>query len=893
MKKFNTYIHLLFCFFLFGICNFVFSQPIKQIYNYTGVPQTYTVPCTDTITVKAWSGGGSGGGADSYGGAVGGAGAFVQSSFVVIPGQVLTIIIGGGAGPGGNHVSWVGGGAAGFGSGILDGGAGGAAGGSGSSGGGGGGGGGSGLYNGATPLIVAGGGGGGSGGGLHSSGATGGGGGVDGNPSPGSCNTPGLTGASPNAFGTVGANKGGGDGGGGGGGGGGLNGGTGGGVATGCDCGACGGGGGGNFSSGFNTTIVNGNGQTPGNSTDPDLPAGASVGGGTSTAGGNGFIEIYYNPIPLPTASFSTNPVCLNTPPTQFTDLSTGMTSWNWNFGDPASPNNTSTTQSPIHTYSASGTYTATLTVSNAVGCTSVITQTVTVNPVPVPAFSSPNVCLNNSSSFTNQTTGSFSGVWNFGEPSSGPSNISNLQNPNHTYSAPGTYTVSLLTTSQFGCVDSISHKLVVNPLPMASFNSTTVCIGSATAFTDLSTISAGNITSWSWTFGDPNSAANNTSTLQNPPHIFTHAGNFNVVLTATSDSGCQSTTTLNVLVNPLPVAAFTSTKVCLNNPTVFNNGSIGASQWDWAFGDGNISNIQNPIHTYLGSGTYVSTLIVTSIGSCKDTVTDTITVYPLPIVNFTADSICVGYATSFTDGSSISNGTITLWHWDFGDGNSSSLQNPTHIYSSSGTYNVTLTVTSGNGCVSSVLLKSLVYPLPRANFVTNPAPTASLTDNVAFNDLSTGNAVQWNWLFGDGDTAIVQNPSHVYSDTGTYIVTLEIVSNHGCVDTIQHPLEIKEFAFYIPNCFTPNGDGANDFFCGEGIGIKEYEMRVYDRWGNLIFSCKVNGPPQTQPCRWDGKVDGGASNTIVQDGVYVWKVHILDVFNKEYDYIGSVTVVR
>src|ERR1035437_21013 len=104
MSKRNTYIHFSFCCILIAMCNFAFTQPVKQIYNYTGVPQTYTVPCTDTITVKAWGGGGSGGGADTYGGAVGGAGAFVQSSFVVIPGQVLTIIIGGGAGPGANEI---------------------------------------------------------------------------------------------------------------------------------------------------------------------------------------------------------------------------------------------------------------------------------------------------------------------------------------------------------------------------------------------------------------------------------------------------------------------------------------------------------------------------------------------------------------------------------------------------------------------------------------------------------------------------------------------------------------------------------------------------------------------------------------------------------------------
>jgi len=889
MTNCNIFIRFSLGSFLFSMCNMAFAQPIKQIYNYTGVPQTYTVPCTDTITVKAWGGGGSGGGADSYGGAVGGAGAFVQSSFTVTPGQVLTIIIGGGAGPGANGATWIGGGVAGFGSGILDGGAGGAAGGSGSSGGGGGGGGGSGLYNGATPLIVAGGGGGGSGGGQFSSGATGGGGGVNGNASPGSCNSPGITGASPNAFGTVGANKGGGDGGGGGGGGGGLNGGTGGGVATGCDCGACGGGGGGNFSSGFNTTIVNGSGQTPGNSTDPDLPVGASVGGGTSTAGGNGFVEIYYNPLPPLTANFSANAVCYNLPPTQFTDMSTGATGWNWNFGDPSSPSNTSTTQSPTHAYTTAGNYTATLTVANTSGCTSVITQTVSVNPAPVVNFSATTVCFNNPTVFTdNSTGGGTQWHWNFGD-----GNNSTFQNPSHTYNASGTYSVALVVTNSFGCKDSTKVNALVNPLPAANFSAPTVCLGSQTCFSDSSTISSGSVTGWSWNFADPNSGLNNISNLQNPCHTYTSSSTFPVFFTVTSNNGCQSTTNFNVSVNPLPVAAFSAIDVCLNSQTVFNDNSTIATQWNWQFGDGGTSTLQNPTHDYLGFGTYITTLIVTSGGGCRDTTTDSVTVYPLPVVNFTSDSVCLGYTTSFTDWSFTANGNIAAWHWNFGDGNSSALQNPTHIYSSAGTYNVTLTDTSAQGCSSSALLTALVYPLPLADFSTTPATHASLIDNVAFNDLSTGNAVQWNWLFGDGDSSSVQSPSHLYSDTGSYIITLVVVSNHGCVDSIHHPIEIKDFTFYAPNCFSPNGDGVNDFFYGKGIGITECEMWIYDRWGIRIFYCKVEDLPQSIPCRWDGRVDGGISNEIVQDGVYVWKAHIKNVFQQEYDYIGSVSVVK
>jgi gliding motility-associated-like protein len=784
-------------------------------------------------------------------------------------------------------VAWTGGGAAGFGSGILDGGAGGAAGGSGTSGGGGGGGGGSGLYNGATPLLVAGGGGGGSGGGQFSSGATGGGGGVDGNPAGASCTTPGLTGASPNAFGVVGANKGGQDGGGGGGGGGGYNGGTGGGVASGCDCGACGGGGGGNFSAGFNTTILNGNGQTPGNNTDPDLPTGAAVGGGTSTAGGNGFIEIYYNPLPVPTAIFSANTTCFNTTPTQFTNSSTGAISQNWDFGDPTSTSNTSTAPNPTHTYTAPGSYTATLTVANTPGCTNTTTQTVTVNPAPVVNFSSTTVCFNNPTAFTdNSTGGATQWAWNFGD-----GNTSTVQSPSHTYNASGTYNVSFIVTNNFGCIDSIKANALINPLPVANFSAPTVCIGNQTCFHDSSTISSGSITGWGWNFADAASGPNNISTLQNPCHVFTNAATYSVLLTVTSNNGCQNLTNLNVLVNPIPTASFTATNVCQNIPTVFtNNSSAFATQWNWSFGDGNVSTLKNPTHTYPSYGNYISALIVSS-GGCVDTTAVTLTVYPLPVVNFSSVAICKGDTTIFSDPSFIPSGNITTWNWNFGDGNSSTLQNPTHLYASDGTYPVTLTLTSNQGCTNSLQQAAIVRPLPQPSFSTSPGSIISITDNVIFNDLSTG-GVQWVWHFGDTVTSTLQNPIHIYADTGTYIVTQIVTSQYGCVDSIKHVIETKDYMFYIPNSFTPNGDGINDSFYGKGLGITEYEMWIFDRWGNILFNCKVNGPPQSLPCMWNGTVAGG-TNIIVHEDVYVWKVHFLNVFGTTHDYIGTVTVVK
>ncbi len=271
----------------------------------------------------------------------------------------------------------------------------------------------------------------------------------------------------------------------------------------------------------------------------------------------------------------------------------------------------------------------------------------------------------------------------------------------------------------------------------------------------------------------------------------------------------------------------------------------------------------------------------------------DTLTVYPLPVVNFLADSVCLGDTTHFGDLTIIPSGNAVSWSWDFGDGIFLSGQNPTHIYTKPGTYLVTLTVTSDHGCISNVTLPVKVFPLPNANFSYSPASPIHLTDMTSFKDLSTGGPVQWNWWFGDDSTSSEQSPSHLYNDTGTFIVTLAIMDAHGCKDTVREPVEILDYTFYIPNAFTPNNDGKNEFFFGEGIGIKEYEMWIFDRWGNRIYYCHVDGLPQQPGCWWNGKVDGGYSNEIVQQDVYVWKVHLTSVFDKTYDYVGTVTVVK
>jgi gliding motility-associated-like protein len=154
----------------------------------------------------------------------------------------------------------------------------------------------------------------------------------------------------------------------------------------------------------------------------------------------------------------------------------------------------------------------------------------------------------------------------------------------------------------------------------------------------------------------------------------------------------------------------------------------------------------------------------------------------------------------------------------------------------------------------------------------------------------SSLDVVYWNYDFGDGYTVApaTQNPKHMYSKekARNYIATLIVKNGGGCSDTVSHEIKvIPEFAFYIPNAFTPNNDGVNDYFRGDGVGIEKYNFWIFDRWGNLIFHTEdlTEG--------WSGKAKGGEE--VAQQDVYVWKVKIIDIFNKPHDYLGKVTLVK
>jgi PKD repeat protein len=331
----------------------------------------------------------------------------------------------------------------------------------------------------------------------------------------------------------------------------------------------------------------------------------------------------------------------------------------------------------------ANGSYTVVVTNQ---GCASNPSApvTITVQPLPVAQYTATTAGL--IASFTDNSLNTpISWNWNFGD-----GNTSTLQNPTHTYAAAGSYSVCLTATNACGINVSCQTVTVCQP-PVAAFSNSANLL--QLSFTDAST---GGPTTWSWDFGD-----GGTSTSQNPTHTYATPGTYNVCLTATNacstSTSCQNVT----VVCPAPVAGFSAIVLGFQANFTIQSTSTGNPTYTWDFGDGGTSTLFNPSHTYAVGGLYnVCLTINTECGS--DQFCDTVSVAcPTPGTDFSFAGNLASMA--FTD---LSTNTPNAWAWDFGDGGTSTLQNPTHTFAFIGIFNVCLTAT--NDCGSTTLCENV-----------------------------------------------------------------------------------------------------------------------------------------------------------------------------------------
>ena len=500
---------------------------------------------------------------------------------------------------------------------------------------------------------------------------------------------------------------------------------------------------------------------------------------------------------------------------TSFTETSVdfdgSIVSYSWVFGDGA----TSTEQNPTHTYNNSGYYTAKLTVTDDDGATDIDTMTVIVdessNQAPIASanadktsgYAPLTIQFNGSGTDADGTVASYH--WVFGD-----GGIANIQNPTYTYHNSGVYNVVLTVTDDKEASATDSITVTVNeptnqsPTASAAANLTTIEVGQSVQFTGSGTDSDGTIASYSWDFGD-----GTTSTEQNPAHAYNNSGNYNVTLTVTDDDGATGSDSVAITVNEAPNQS--PTAAASANPTTIevgqevqftgsgtdSDGSIASYSWD--FGDGATSNEQNPTHIYNNSNTYTATLTVTDDDGATGADSLAITVNEVPNQSPAASASAspttgnVPLQVTFTGGGTDSDGSITSYNWDFGDGVTSNSQNTSHTYNNTGIYNVTLTVTDDDGATGTDSLAITVNEAPNEPPAANASglPTSGEAPlEVAFTgggSDSDGNIAGYSWDFGDGASSLSQNPIHTYDSAGTYMATLTATDDDGAIgnDTV------------------------------------------------------------------------------------------------------------
>lgn len=446
----------------------------------------------------------------------------------------------------------------------------------------------------------------------------------------------------------------------------------------------------------------------------------------------------------------------------QYTNTSSANTTgYTWTFagGDPA----TSTATNPTVVYNTPGVYSVTLVATNSAGNSTVVQNDfITVSTTAIAGFSS----VTNAAvvTFTNTSSNATSYSWSFGD-----GNNSTEANPVHTYATDGTYTVVLSATNACGTVTTTQTVSIVTP-PVASFNAgqTSGCVPFTVQFNNTS---SSNATSYSWQFsgGDPA-----TSTEQNPTVVYNVPGVYTVVLSVSNAAGTSTATQTDYIsVGTIPSASFTSTVTA--STATFTNTSVNGTTYAWDFGDNSNGTDANPTHTYANDGTY--TVVLTATNNCgTSTFTQNVVVITEPEAGFTANTTngCGPLAVQFSD---LSSENTTSWSWSFPGGtpDNSTDENPSVVYATSGSYDVTLIATGPGG--------SNTYT--QTNFITvNGSPvgsfTAAVNQNTASFTNTSVNATSYMWTFGDGSSSVEANPSHTYAADGTYTVILQATNNCG-----------------------------------------------------------------------------------------------------------------
>ena len=479
------------------------------------------------------------------------------------------------------------------------------------------------------------------------------------------------------------------------------------------------------------------------------------------------------------------------------------------------------------------------------------------------------------------------------------------LPSTSFTFDSSGFYDITLAVVTEHGCDGIATQTIFIKPIPPSDAGlDTNICAG------DMVTI-GGVLTSGYGYDWDP-AIGLNSPVVASPTLVLSNDSNVIVghtYIVTTTLNGCSSSDTVEIGIFPsiYPSIAEEEEQCWPLNKFFFEGGGTYGPDavLTWDFGDGNSiiagDTISHEYDTVGNSNTdksYTVTLTIEDNG-CTEVITIDVNIYSVPVAQLsTAFSVgCSPFEVEFFASSSnpaIADSQFT-YLWVFGDGDSSTLQNPVHLYENDNMYQPSLTITLGTCRGFEEMTQSMfveVLPTPTAGIYLDP-PVASIYDPiVTIYDMSQGADTCWLmvdpevWMDVCGYVQNYYDPNAPYNDTVTHYVTQVVKNKYGCSDTIIVAIDVLPgYIFFAPNSFTPNGDGINDYFYGRGFGIREFELLIFNRWGDLIW--------YTQDLYegWNGIANDG--KLVSAQGVYVYRVNIVDIYDVEHEFVGKVVLIR
>ena len=549
------------------------------------------------------------------------------------------------------------------------------------------------------------------------------------------------------------------------------------------------------------------------------------------------------------------------------------------------------------HSFAVAGVYTITYFTETENTCKDTIQKVIEIKPHPETRFivNQDSQCFNqhifeytNSSSIANGTIANT--VWNvidvdtfFNQPQ-----LSNL-----VYASPGMKSIELVTTSDFGCLDSLTKlvRVYASPQNSIALDRADSCLNSNSFdFNGFSGITEGSVVAHQWDLGEGKVAV-----ASNPGVVsYLLDTTIQVSYTVTSDNGCADTAYRTITIHSNPVVDFiiNNDTQCLNgnlfamtNMVTIKNGSI--ANCNWSFDDGFTSSLTNPMAiSYVTTRGKQMSFEAVSNNGCRDTMLKDVFVNPMPEAQFAMDEVCLNQMTNFDNLSKVEFGTMTS-RWSFGDGNTSDQESPNYRYSRADSFDVSLIVRTDRNCFDTIRMAkaAVIHPVPLASFSHQKVNSWEKQTTYLFSNSSIGGEFL-TWEINGIQEGFDEDLEFLFQDSGTRKVSLIASNQYNCSDTADLALSVfPDLDYFIPTAFSPNGDNLNDVYNLAALGyVDMFSLTIANRWGEILFKSNDSN------IGWDGTYKG----ELVQNGSYVFIVNFRDIgTSRQVFEDGIVHVVR